>query len=131
MEAHIDEFVRGIGMFTGFVILVYWRRFWSWLKGGISACATGVSNVILTFIVAKIVLQSLRSLEKTLRLAKTPEERAYVLLRFYSVCLKQAASFACQPGTPSKVKQRIRDVNDLVQPMMFEYTEAVRRTAAA
>ncbi len=79
-------------------------------------------NSFATWLVALVALAAVSGCAGTrqaYQAADTPEKTAYVVTEHYAAVLHEAADYAEKPGASESVKQRLKDANAKVAPLIL------------
>lgn len=90
---------------------------WRWLKRNWTSGVAWLALLVLSF-------RLVRTLRKTLKLATTPHQRAFVVLGLHAAFLKAATKVIEEPTTSRQTRLAIQAADGIVTPWVDEYVAA-------
>src|SRR5256885_11103364 len=109
------------------VVLALGVRFcWRGIKRALALILPWAARMIAWIIVAQLAVYTLRTLWSIFKSARSPEQRAFVVMGLYTG-LMEAAAMVIARRTPSKrVSNAIREIHETLHPAITEYVSAIR-----
>lgn len=108
-----------------FAFPLIWRHCRRWIKRGFAWLLNVAMRMMMWVVAAKLLLTTLRTIGATLKIANTPQMRAYVIVSMHTALLNAATDIVKRPTTSMKVVNTIKEIEDILNPVIRDYAEAI------
>ena len=118
-------------VFSGWGLLLAGLVFcWKQLKRGLRLACFWLCDKLPWAGAAWLLFVALRALGKTLKIAKTPEQRAYAVASCYAILLEKVAALGKEPDTPKGFTRTLQEIVRTSRPVLDDYVDSVRFKSA-